>query len=109
MAANERKGYRLGWVLAPAVAEIMGSGTGLSGAASAYVGYRRTDGGFSRNVEIVSDGRCLWCADRDADDSDLVSDSFLCQDHRAEFLGLSVDELERGEAIQDAEYRDTIG
>jgi hypothetical protein len=48
-----RKGYSEGTVLAPAKADIMGSGTGLSGAASAYVGVKRTDGGFSRDVEVV--------------------------------------------------------
>ena len=53
-AADARKGYQVGRVLAPAKAEVMGSGTGLAGAASCYVGTRRTDGGFSREVEIVS-------------------------------------------------------
>ena len=50
---DRRKGYTVGRVLAPAKAEIMGSGTGLAGAASAYVGVRRLDGGFSRDVEIL--------------------------------------------------------
>lgn len=53
IAANTRKGYSVGRVLAPAKAEIMAHGTGLAGAASAYVGVRRTDGGFSRNAEVV--------------------------------------------------------
>jgi hypothetical protein len=48
-----QKGYSEGRVLAPARAAIMGSGTGLSGAASAYVGIERIDGGFSRNVEVL--------------------------------------------------------
>lgn len=55
-AANAKKGYYLGWVLAPAVAEIMGGGTGLSGAASCYAGVRRTDGGYSADVTITDNG-----------------------------------------------------
>lgn len=51
------KGYREGRVLARAKAKILGSGRGLSGAASAYVGRVRTDGGFSREVEVLDDGR----------------------------------------------------
>lgn len=54
IAANVRKGYRLGRVMAPARAEIGGSGKGLAGAASCYVYARRMDGGFSYDVEIVS-------------------------------------------------------
>lgn len=49
-----RKGYTEGIVLAPAKAVVTGSGHGLSGAMSAYVATERTDGGFSRDVEIVS-------------------------------------------------------
>jgi hypothetical protein len=55
-AKDAAKGYRVGSVMAPSKAKIMGSGTGLSGATSCYVGYYRTDGGFSRDVQIVSDG-----------------------------------------------------
>jgi hypothetical protein len=33
-----KKGFRQGWVLKRAVAKILGSGTGLSGAANAFVG-----------------------------------------------------------------------
>lgn len=55
--ANARKGYYVGLVLAPAVAEIMGSGTGLSGAASCYVGVRRINGDFSRDVVITDNGQ----------------------------------------------------
>lgn len=51
-----RKGYREGSVSAPAYADTEGSGTGLSGATSVGVVVRRADGGFSRNVEILSDG-----------------------------------------------------
>jgi hypothetical protein len=52
-AADAAKGYQVGRVRAPAKAVIAGSGTGLSGAASAYVAVLRADGGFSRDVEIV--------------------------------------------------------
>jgi hypothetical protein len=45
----EKKGYREGMVAAPAKADIMGEKT-------AYAGIRRTDGGFSRNVNIVDNG-----------------------------------------------------
>lgn len=53
---DERKGYRVGLVKAAARAKVIASGTGLSGAASAYVGVVRCDGGFSRDVEIVDNG-----------------------------------------------------
>lgn len=53
-ANDAKKGYQIGRILVSSKAELMGSGTGLSGAASVYVGYYRTDGGFSRDVEIVS-------------------------------------------------------
>lgn len=52
-AADAARGYQVGLVRAQGKAEIMGSGTGLSGAASCYVGRRRADGGFSRDVEII--------------------------------------------------------
>ena len=54
IAANLRKGFRLGRVMAPARADIGGSGKGLAGAASCYAYVRRTDGGFSRTVDVVS-------------------------------------------------------
>lgn len=53
-ANNRKKGYSVGVVLAPARADIGGSGTGLSGATSCYVYAKRIDGGFSREVEIVT-------------------------------------------------------
>lgn len=53
---DARKGFYVGTVLAPAKADIAGSGTGLAGAASCRVVHRRTDGGFSRDVEIVDNG-----------------------------------------------------
>lgn len=53
-AAMMRKGYTEGLVMAPAKADIVGSGKGLAGAASCYVATIRTDGGFSRDVTIVS-------------------------------------------------------
>lgn len=42
----ERKGFREGREMAPARAKIIGSGTGLSGAASCYAGIIRIDGGY---------------------------------------------------------------
>lgn len=51
----EAKGYREGRVMARARAAIVGSGQGLSG--SAWVAPVRTDGGFSRDVEVLDDGR----------------------------------------------------
>jgi hypothetical protein len=53
-ATDARKGYQVGRVLAPAAATIMGSGTGLAGAASCYVGRYRTDGGYSAGAQIVT-------------------------------------------------------
>lgn len=53
IANNAKKGYSTGCVLAPAKAAIGSRGTGLAGAASAYVYVYRTDGGFSRDAEIV--------------------------------------------------------
>jgi hypothetical protein len=53
---DAKKGYRVGRVLARTGAKVMGSGTGLSGAASAYVGRYRQDGGFSRDVTVLDDG-----------------------------------------------------
>lgn len=48
---NLAKGYRMGWVLAPAKADYVGHGKGLSG--SCTVSAVRTDGGFSRDVEVL--------------------------------------------------------
>lgn len=45
-ATMARKGYREGREMAPARARIVGSGTGLSGAASCHVMTVRTDGGY---------------------------------------------------------------
>jgi hypothetical protein len=53
-AADARKGYQVGRVLAPAKAELKGTGTGMAGATSVQVVVRRTDGGFSRDAEIVT-------------------------------------------------------
>lgn len=52
--AMEKKGYREGRVMARARADIVGHGHGLSG--SAWVAAVRTDGGFSRDVDVVDDG-----------------------------------------------------
>ena len=54
---NARKGFYIGRVLAPAAAKIGGSGTGMSGLTSCSVVIYRTDGGFSRDVEIVDHGQ----------------------------------------------------
>lgn len=54
---DARKGFYVGAVMAPANARMAGSGTGLSGCASAYVETYRTDGGFSRDVEVTDNGR----------------------------------------------------
>ena len=56
-ANNARKGYYVGSVMAPANARTAGSGTGMSGCLSVYVQTYRTDGGFSRDVEIVDNGQ----------------------------------------------------
>ena len=56
-AHHAKKGFYEGTVLAPARAETFGSGKGLAGASSVSVGYRRTDGGFSRDVVIVDNGQ----------------------------------------------------
>ena len=54
-----RKGYREGAVLAPAGAKTWAppGATGLSGVTQVQVITYRRDGGFSRNVTIVTDGR----------------------------------------------------
>ena len=52
----EKKGYREGRVLAPAVAVITGKGTGLSG--HAWAAIVRKDGGYSKDVEIIDNGLC---------------------------------------------------
>jgi hypothetical protein len=52
-STNAAKGYTEGRVRRPAKAEVMGSGTGLSGAASAYVGVRATDRPWDAPVAIV--------------------------------------------------------
>lgn len=49
-----RKGYTEGYVLAPAKATLGGGGKGLAGAASVRAIAVRMDGGFSRDVEIVT-------------------------------------------------------
>lgn len=49
-ATMAKRGYREGFVRVPARADIGGSGKGLSGAASAYVYAKRTDGGFSADA-----------------------------------------------------------
>jgi hypothetical protein len=48
-----RKGFTEGYVMAPARADMAGSGQGLAGAHTVRAVAKRTDGGFSRDVEIV--------------------------------------------------------
>lgn len=58
-----KKGYRVGYVLAPARVELKGSGTGLAGALSVSAVAVRTDGGFSRDVDVAEnprDGKTYW-------------------------------------------------
>lgn len=56
-AADARKGFYVGSVLAHAAAKMDGRGTGLSG--SAWVARFRTDGGFSRDVEVLDNGTTI--------------------------------------------------
>lgn len=57
-ANNAKKGYYLGRIKSKNVkAELGGSGKGLSGALSVHAYVRRTDGGFSRDVEIIDNGQ----------------------------------------------------
>ena len=44
---------------------------------------------------------CAWCADPEMDE--VPENVRLCIDHLAEYMGTSVDMLERGMAIEDAE------
>jgi len=48
-----RKGYREGTVMASAAAKLAGGGRGTAGAANVRAIKYRTDGGFSRDVEII--------------------------------------------------------
>lgn len=56
VANNAKKGYYVGTVKAPAWVTMRGTGTGYSGAMSVRPMVFRTDGGFSRDVEIVDRG-----------------------------------------------------
>lgn len=55
-ARDAKKGYYVGYVLAPAKAELAGGGQGMGGAAGVYAVARRTDGGFSPDVKILDNG-----------------------------------------------------
>jgi len=48
---------------------------------------------------------CLWCL---GSDDDYVDPETLCRTHLAEYEGLSVDQMERRDAEQDAEYREWV-
>lgn len=52
-----KKGYYVGKVMAPARAELGGGGTGMGGITSVQAYAKRTDGGFSRDVDIVDNGQ----------------------------------------------------
>jgi len=52
-----RKGFYEGTVRCGAYVALSGSGTGLSGALSVRPYTRRVDRGFSRNVEIIDNGK----------------------------------------------------
>jgi hypothetical protein len=48
---------------------------------------------------------CLWCDDPDAEDWD----ESLCRMHEAEYEGVSIEQLDRRDSEQYAEYLDTLG
>lgn len=48
---------------------------------------------------------CAWCANPNAEGWD----ESLCLDHQAEYEGVTVDQLERRDRDQYAEYLDTLG
>lgn len=50
--------------------------------------------------------RCEWCRNPDADDAN--NPELLCDDHAAEYEGVSVDQLHSRDRIQYAEYLDSI-
>lgn len=50
--------------------------------------------------------RCEWCANPDAGDAQRPED--LCRTHEAEYEGLSVNELDRRDREQAAEYREWV-
>lgn len=52
-AHQERRGFREGVELAPARALVMGSGKGLAGATSAFVGVIRTDDGYPEDAVLA--------------------------------------------------------
>jgi hypothetical protein len=58
--AMEAKGFREGAVMAPAKAQIVGRGTAFS--RHTWVAAVRTDGGFSRDVDVVYDGSTVGAA-----------------------------------------------
>lgn len=55
-AADARKGYQVGRVLAPAAAKVDAppGARGVSGATSVFISTYRTDTGFSRDADVVS-------------------------------------------------------
>lgn len=48
---------------------------------------------------------CSWCAGSDNDEPDT---DLLCIDHLAEYEGLSVDQMERRDDEQAAEYNEWV-
>lgn len=49
---------------------------------------------------------CEWCRNPNAEDADRPWD--LCDDHAAEYEGISVDQLQTRDRVQYAEYLDSI-
>lgn len=54
---DARKGFYVGTVRAAAAARMGGGGKGFAGMATCYPYVARTDGGFSRDVEVVDNGQ----------------------------------------------------
>lgn len=50
--------------------------------------------------------RCEWCVNPNADD--VNNPDTLCVDHAAEYEGITADSSQRRDAIQYAEYLDTL-
>lgn len=59
---------------------------------------------------IMRKGKCSWCSDRPINELPEDPDpDTLCIWHLAELEGLSVDEMERRDREQAAEFYDSIG
>lgn len=51
---------------------------------------------------------CPWCLNPDADENTPGVPDRLCRAHEAEYDGLTVDELDRRDREQYAEWADTV-